>query len=356
MKILYVAWKPGIGGLQTTLRNRVLALSARGIQAEVLFVYQGYGTYIFKDIRYSYLNSLKAFKEKILHGNYDFISFIYTTEYIEHVPDSYKGKIIYEVRGWSRNVANHIQQIGLNQSVDALVCIAHYIVPLARKALQAEIPVFVDGNTVHPMFQFRPPLLQKQSPLPTPKRGAKIIGFVGRIEKSKNWKEFIRICRRVALTENIELWFICNPQSSHDYDELLRRCESEPLRDIARVIGHVPNHSMPALYSLIKSSGGCILSTSRREGLGNALLEPLACGLPVISTDVPGKREVITHGYNGLLYKLAHITKGSQLVKQVLNNKSLRRKLARNGLRRIKRTYSDSVYVKRYLGILAKIK
>lgn len=43
MKILYIAWRPGIGGLQTTLRNRILALKTYKIRAEVMFINKGEG-------------------------------------------------------------------------------------------------------------------------------------------------------------------------------------------------------------------------------------------------------------------------------------------------------------------------
>ncbi len=40
---------------------------------------------------------------------------------------------------------------------------------------------------------------------------------------------------------------------------------------------------------------------SYREGVPYALLEAAACGLPIVTTDVPGCRDVVTHGLNGLL-------------------------------------------------------
>lgn len=40
---------------------------------------------------------------------------------------------------------------------------------------------------------------------------------------------------------------------------------------------------------------------SYREGLPKALLEAAACGRPLVSCDVPGCREIVRHGVNGLL-------------------------------------------------------
>lgn len=40
---------------------------------------------------------------------------------------------------------------------------------------------------------------------------------------------------------------------------------------------------------------------SYREGTPRAVLEAMSCGRPVITTDAPGCKETVTHGYNGLL-------------------------------------------------------
>jgi glycosyltransferase involved in cell wall biosynthesis len=40
---------------------------------------------------------------------------------------------------------------------------------------------------------------------------------------------------------------------------------------------------------------------SYREGVPKTLIEAAACGLPIVTSDVPGCREVVRHGENGLL-------------------------------------------------------
>lgn len=45
----------------------------------------------------------------------------------------------------------------------------------------------------------------------------------------------------------------------------------------------------------------CVVLPSYREGTPRTLLEAAAMGRPLIATDVPGCREVVVHGFNGLL-------------------------------------------------------
>jgi glycosyltransferase involved in cell wall biosynthesis len=60
-------------------------------------------------------------------------------------------------------------------------------------------------------------------------------------------------------------------------------------------LGHVAD--MPRLLAEIDVA----VLPSYREGVPRSLLEAAACGLPIVTTDVPGCREVVRHGRNGLL-------------------------------------------------------
>ncbi|MDT8272753.1 MAG: glycosyltransferase family 4 protein [Desulfomonilia bacterium] len=76
-------------------------------------------------------------------------------------------------------------------------------------------------------------------------------------------------------------------------EELIRKCG---LQDRVHLPGRVKNPN-----ALMKSSTIFVLP-SRHEGFPNALIEAMALGLPVISTDCPfGPSEIIRHGFDGLL-------------------------------------------------------
>lgn len=60
-------------------------------------------------------------------------------------------------------------------------------------------------------------------------------------------------------------------------------------------LGHVDD--MPALFHSVNA----VVLPSYREGLPKGLIEAAACGLPLVTTDVPGCREVVTNEVDGLL-------------------------------------------------------
>jgi glycosyltransferase involved in cell wall biosynthesis len=53
--------------------------------------------------------------------------------------------------------------------------------------------------------------------------------------------------------------------------------------------------------ALLLSSVDVAVLPSYREGTPRGLLEAAACGLPIVATDVPGCREVVDPGGNGML-------------------------------------------------------
>ncbi|WP_243038990.1 glycosyltransferase family 4 protein [Dyella sedimenti] len=60
-------------------------------------------------------------------------------------------------------------------------------------------------------------------------------------------------------------------------------------------LGHVDD--MPALFASVD----VVVLPSYREGLPKSLIEAAACALPLVTTDVPGCREVVSNGEDGLL-------------------------------------------------------
>ncbi len=64
---------------------------------------------------------------------------------------------------------------------------------------------------------------------------------------------------------------------------------------VVQWLGHVDD--MPALLADVDM----VVLPSYREGLPKGLIEAAACALPLVTTDVPGCREVVSDGVDGLL-------------------------------------------------------
>ncbi|BDV39761.1 glycosyl transferase family 1 [Methylocystis bryophila] len=87
-------------------------------------------------------------------------------------------------------------------------------------------------------------------------------------------------------------------------------------------LGHVSD--MPALFARID----ILVLPSYREGLPKGLIEAAACARALVATDVPGCREVISHGVDGLLVPAGESEPLAQAIAQLLDDPALARRLA----------------------------
>jgi glycosyltransferase involved in cell wall biosynthesis len=118
-------------------------------------------------------------------------------------------------------------------------------------------------------------------------KGNRILA-IGRLEEQKNFKALIH-----ALAPLDVKFTIIGEGSQRDELEAASRDGTAKIQ----LLGNVPNNELPAILN----ESDLFILPSLYEGHPKALLEAMACGLPVIGTRVAGIQEIIRDGENGIL-------------------------------------------------------
>jgi glycosyltransferase involved in cell wall biosynthesis len=116
---------------------------------------------------------------------------------------------------------------------------------------------------------------------------------VGTLIENKGQQFAIEALKHVP---DMRLTLIGNGAARARFEDLARRLG---VSDRLRFLGTVPHELMPGHYS----AADALILASEREGMPNAVLEALACGLPVIATPVGGVPELVTDPEAGRLMR-----------------------------------------------------
>ncbi len=107
---------------------------------------------------------------------------------------------------------------------------------------------------------------------------------------------------------------------------LARRVETLELAGRVRFIGDVIAADMPELYSLAEA----VVSVPSSDGIPQSLLEALACGVPVVLSDLERYREWVEDGRSALMVEITPEAIAGALAR-LLGDAGLRDRLVANG-------------------------
>jgi glycosyltransferase involved in cell wall biosynthesis len=117
------------------------------------------------------------------------------------------------------------------------------------------------------------------------------------------------------------------------------------LHDRVHFIGEVDK-----IESLMADSDVFVLST-RYDSLPLSIIEAMRAGLPVIATGVGGIPELITHGFNGYVSRVADPCSLREALAPVIQSSQERRRMGQNGRARYERSFRLSTMFRKVLSL-----
>ena len=116
-----------------------------------------------------------------------------------------------------------------------------------------------------------------------------------------------------------------------DLDEARARAD-----DRTTFLGYTPPDDAPDVYR----SADVFVSPTYSEGFSNTVLEAMASGLPVVSTNSVGVVDCIRSDENGLLHEPGDVAGLRKALERVLDDEALRTRLAATALEEVRRLYA----------------
>jgi glycosyltransferase involved in cell wall biosynthesis len=136
-------------------------------------------------------------------------------------------------------------------------------------------------------------------------------------------------------------------------EKLQQLVQQLELQSAVYFAGRLNSAQMAELYR----SADLMLNSSLVDNSPNSLIEALACGVPVISSNVGGISQLVSHGADALLFSAGDHQAMYQHASSLVQNAYLRQQLISHGLKNSKRFYWSEVkqqLVKQYLAAINK--
>ncbi|SHK16712.1 Glycosyltransferase involved in cell wall bisynthesis [Clostridium cavendishii DSM 21758] len=143
----------------------------------------------------------------------------------------------------------------------------------------------------------------------------KIYSFVGRIEEAKGWETLIKaieILKKKNCLENMRFIIIGNGSENNKFLESL---EKSNIKDKIIKINLLDQKELVDIYNI----SDYFIFPSYSESLGLVGLEAMACGTPVIGSNISAIREYLINGYNGYLFETKNSNELAKILEDTLN-------------------------------------
>lgn len=347
MKILFTFYNPS-GGMETLNRIRCEALAARGIECHLLYTHPGEGQKNIRNIPVHIIRNDGALMNLLAVHTFDLIVVCTDIDLAVRIRQhGYSGLLVFELQG-------------LGQIEEARLVIADFSARIRQYTNALLYPetahlqqLLMEHLPEMPHFCFDDPVgLANFEYTPYPARKYPVLAWVGRLQKNKNWKEFLQIgLQLLHIQPQLYLWMfqddtLYDPEEKAAFEQFVAETG---LASRLILYSNIPHEHMADYMSIIGDSGGLLCSTSILEGFGYAVAEAMLCRCPVLSSDSDGIRRMVIHNMTGKIYRVGQIPDAVSAAASLMFDQPLRASIRKKGEQHIRRNLSPELYVSRFL-------
>lgn len=167
--------------------------------------------------------------------------------------------------------------------------------------------------------------------------------FIARLVKDKGLMEYVEAARKFIDKPEIEFCILGAYYPGNPTAVTPEQVSAWEVEGVIKYLGTSDN------VASIIAEADCIVLPSYREGLSRVLLEAASMAKPIVTTNVPGCKDVVDDGVNGFLCEVKCATSlAEQLQRMSALTASERESLGQKGREKVIREFDEKLVIEKY--------
>ncbi|MFT4414431.1 glycosyltransferase [Fredinandcohnia humi] len=279
----------------------------------------------------SYLTSVFALKKELASFKPTILHAHYVSSY--GLIGALANYHTFYVSVWGRDIYQFPQQNAINKSLvqftlrkaDVICSTSHVMAEETKKYIDKPVEVTPFGVD---LGKFKPVSVEKEA-------GTLTIGTVKALSDKYGIADLIHAFVEVhGKHPHTKLLIVGDGPQREEYIELTKKLGIDA---VTTFTGRVPNDKVPTYINQIDIFA--VPSTEDSESFGVAAVESMACGVPVVVSNVGGLPEVVKEGVTGFVVQKENPQQLAAAFETLLNDEELRNKMGQAGIEHVKAQY-----------------
>jgi glycosyltransferase involved in cell wall biosynthesis len=264
-----------------------------------------------------------------------------------YVDDSLTTRMVRMIYEKLQRLACYLSDLTIFQNCeDAQQFVARGIVPIHKTAVIPGSGVRTDLFNPATIPRYEQERVRAELGIPP---NTLLVTMVSRLIRSKGVAEFAAAAQIVRQQHPQTHFLLVGPADEESMD---RFTPSELLQLTRALTWAGARSDIPAILA---ASDICVLPTFYREGIPRVLLEAASMGLPIVTTDSPGCKEVVEPGVNGFLIPPRDPGALAEAILRLVEEPDLRQRFGQESRRRAVTYFDLSVIAKQIRSIYREL-
>ena len=167
--------------------------------------------------------------------------------------------------------------------------------------------------------------------------------FIGRLMKDKGIEEYLEAAEKLTKEYSNLEFHILGSFEEEKYRSIIKQNKNNRIKYLG-TSNDVRNEIREV---------NCIINPSYHEGMSNVLLEGAAMGKPLIASNIPGCKEIIEDGKNGLLFEPKSVKDLEKKIIKFINlSDEERKKMGQRSREKVKKEFDRNLVIDEYIKVI----